>query len=78
MLAIFQQFGGGEIIVILAILLVLFGAKKLPELGKGMGKGIKEFREGVKGIGDDIDEGMKGDDAASPKGDSRGSSESSD
>ena len=44
MLAIFNL-GGGEIIVILAIVLILFGAKKLPELAKGPGQGIKEFKK---------------------------------
>jgi sec-independent protein translocase protein TatA len=36
--------GGGEIILILAIVLILFGAKKLPELARGLGQGIKEFK----------------------------------
>jgi len=44
MLAIFNL-GGGEIILILAIVLILFGAKKLPELAKGLGQGIKEFKK---------------------------------
>ena len=37
-------FGGWEIVLILAVVLLLFGAKKLPELAKGLGTGIKEFR----------------------------------
>ena len=41
-------------LIILAILaIVLFGAKKLPELGKGLGEGLRGFKEGVKGIGDE-------------------------
>jgi sec-independent protein translocase protein TatA len=44
MLAMFNL-GGGEIILILAIVLILFGAKKLPELAKGLGQGIKEFKK---------------------------------
>ena len=44
MLAIFNL-GGGEIILILAIVLILFGAKKLPELARGLGQGIKEFKK---------------------------------
>jgi sec-independent protein translocase protein TatA len=44
MLAIFNL-GGGEIILILAIVLILFGAKRLPELAKGLGQGIKEFKK---------------------------------
>ena len=37
--------GGGEIILILALILILFGARKLPELAKGLGQGIKEFKK---------------------------------
>ena len=44
MLAIFNL-GGGEILLILAIVLILFGAKKLPELAKGLGQGIREFEK---------------------------------
>ena len=43
-LAIFNL-GGGEIILILAIALILFGAKKLPELARRLGQGIKEFKK---------------------------------
>jgi len=42
-LAIFNL-GGGEIILILAIALILFGGKKLPELARGLGQGIREFK----------------------------------
>ena len=42
-----------ELIVILAIVAFLFGAKKLPEIGKGLGKGIKEFKGGLTGLTDD-------------------------
>jgi sec-independent protein translocase protein TatA len=44
MLAIFNL-GAGEIILILAIVLILFGARKLPELAKGLGQGIREFKK---------------------------------
>ena len=37
-----------EIILIILVLVLLFGARKLPELGKGLGKGIREFKHGVK------------------------------
>ena len=40
--------GMGELIVILLIVLVVFGANKLPELGKGIGKGIKNFKDATK------------------------------
>ena len=52
--------GTGEILIILLIILLLFGAKKLPELAKGLGKGIKEFKKAsneikkeVKNVADD-------------------------
>jgi sec-independent protein translocase protein TatA len=46
--------GTGEIIIIAIIVLLLFGGKKIPELMKGIGKGIKSFKDGVKGLEDDI------------------------
>lgn len=46
--------GTPEIIIIAIIVLLLFGGKKIPELMKGIGKGVKNFKEGVKGIEDDI------------------------
>jgi len=48
--------GGQEIIIIALILLVLFGGKKIPELMRGMGKGVKEFKDGVNGLDTDLDE----------------------
>ena len=46
--------GTGEIIIIAIIVLLLFGGKMIPELMKGIGKGVKNFKDGVKGIEDDI------------------------
>ena len=47
--------GGGEIILILALVLILFGAKKLPELAKGLGQGIKEFKKSARETVDQIE-----------------------
>src|ERR1039458_9286330 len=47
-------FGGWEIVLILAVVLILFGAKKLPELAKGLGTGIKEFKKATKEVTDEI------------------------
>ena len=47
--------GGGEIILILFIILLLFGAKKLPELAKGLGKGINEFKKASNDIKDEVE-----------------------
>lgn len=41
--------GGGEIAIILVIVLLLFGGKKIPELMKGLGKGVREFKDGKDG-----------------------------
>ena len=43
------KFGPTEIILILAIVLLFFGGKKIPELMKGLGKGVKEFKDASKG-----------------------------
>lgn len=50
---------GGEMIVLLLIIIVLFGGKKIPELAKGLGKGIREFNEAKDGIKSEIESGMK-------------------
>ena len=42
--------GTPEIIIIVAIVLLLFGGKKIPELMRGLGRGVKEFKEGKDGI----------------------------
>jgi sec-independent protein translocase protein TatA len=46
--------GGGEIILILAIVLILFGARKLPELAKGLGQGIREFKKATREVTDEV------------------------
>jgi sec-independent protein translocase protein TatA len=45
-----------EILVVLVIALIIFGPKRLPELGKSLGKGIREFRGSISGHDDDDDE----------------------
>lgn len=51
--------GGGEIILVLALVLILFGAKKLPELAKGLGQGIKEFKKATREVTDEINSAME-------------------
>jgi sec-independent protein translocase protein TatA len=53
MFAIFNL-GGGEIILVLAGVLLLFGGKKLPELAKGLGQGIREFKKATKAVTDEV------------------------
>src|SRR5512141_1497808 len=50
--------GGGEIILILALILILFGARKLPELAKGLGQGIKEFKKATREVTDEVSSAM--------------------
>ena len=50
--------GGPEIIIVLALGLVLFGAKKLPELGKGLGQGIREFKKGTSDLRNDLESSL--------------------
>jgi len=47
--------GATEIILIVLVILLFFGARKLPELAQGLGKGIREFRKATKEIQDDIE-----------------------
>ena len=56
---LFFSMGGYEIVVILFIVLLLFGGKKIPELMRGLGKGIKEFNNARATIEGEIKEGMK-------------------
>lgn len=50
--------GGWEIVLILAVVLILFGAKKLPELAKGLGSGIKEFKKATREVTEEISTAM--------------------
>lgn len=51
--------GEMEWVWILLVVVILFGGKKLPELAKGLGKGIREFKDAKDGIQQEIEEGMK-------------------
>ena len=53
-LLLFGTLGATEIIIIALIVLLLFGGRKIPELMKGIGKGVRSFRDGVKGIEADL------------------------
>lgn len=46
--------GTTEIILIALVVLLLFGGRKIPELMKGIGKGVKSFKDGVKGVEEDL------------------------
>lgn len=48
--------GGWEWVVIILVVLIFFGAKKIPELARGLGRGIREFKDATKEIKKDIEE----------------------
>ena len=56
----FRQIGAGELILILAVLLLFFGARKLPDLAKSLGRSARELRKGLSGEDDDeeLDEAL--------------------
>ena len=62
----FGSIGPLEIGIVLLIVLVLFGAKRLPELGSGLGRGMREFKEGITGEGKDDDPAAIGATPATP------------
>jgi sec-independent protein translocase protein TatA len=51
---LFQNFGLWEILIIALVILLIFGGKKIPELMKGLGKGVKSFKEGMKDVEKEI------------------------
>ena len=53
---LFGSLGFGEIALIVLVILLLFGGKKIPELMRGLGKGVKSFKEGMKDVEDDVKE----------------------
>jgi len=59
--------GWPEIIGILVVVLVLFGAKKIPELAKGLGSGIKEFKKATREVQDDLQRAIEEEPPPPPK-----------
>jgi sec-independent protein translocase protein TatA len=59
--------GASEIIIIVLVVLLFFGAKKIPELMQGLGKGIREFKKATRDIEDDITHEVKKMDDTPPK-----------
>lgn len=57
----FMNLGTGEIIIIVFVILLLFGGKKIPELMKGIGKGVRSFKKGMNEIEDEINKPIEED-----------------
>ena len=56
---LFFSFGGGEIFVVLLLILMLFGSKKIPELARGLGKGMREIKDATNDIKREISKGVE-------------------
>jgi sec-independent protein translocase protein TatA len=51
---LFLNLGGGEIFIILLVVLLFFGSKRIPELAKGLGKGMRHFKDAMSGIENEV------------------------
>ena len=51
---LFLNLGGGEIFVIMVVILLFFGSKRIPDLAKGLGKGMREFKDAMSGIENEV------------------------
>ncbi len=60
-LGFFQNMGPGSLVLILVLIILLFGAKRIPELARGLGKGIREFKDATKDVKNDIENSVKDD-----------------
>jgi sec-independent protein translocase protein TatA len=69
-LLLFGNLGTTELIIIVVIILLLFGGKKIPELMKGMGKGVRSFKEGMDEVKDEIEKPLQDIDKETNKKDS--------
>lgn len=58
-LVFIQNIGGGNLILIFLVILLLFGAKGIPELAKGLGRGLTEFKKATKEIQEDLESDSK-------------------
>ncbi len=58
-LLLFQDLGMTELLLIALVVLLLFGGKKIPELMRGLGKGIREFNDAKANVRQEIEDGMK-------------------
>jgi len=55
-LSFIRSLGGGELVLILLVFVLLFGAHKIPELARGLGKGIRAFKKATKDIQEELDQ----------------------
>ena len=63
----FENIGGPELLLILVVIFVFFGAKKIPDIAKGLGQGIREFRKAARDIQEEVNKEVKPPDDRSEK-----------
>lgn len=56
---LFDNIGGSELLVIVLVMFLFFGPKKLPEAGKNIGRAVREFKNAMRGLKDDLDRSTK-------------------
>jgi sec-independent protein translocase protein TatA len=56
---LFDNIGGSELLVIVLVMFLFFGPKKLPEAGKNIGRAVREFKNAMRGLKDDLDKSTK-------------------
>ncbi len=66
-IVLFAGLGGWEVFLILTVFILLFGAKKIPELARGLGKGIREFKDATNNVREEIEEGIHSTPTPAPK-----------
>ena len=62
-----ELFTPGHLILLAIVVIVLFGGKKLPELGKGLGEGLRGFKDGMKGVTDEVNKPADASHTVTPK-----------
>jgi sec-independent protein translocase protein TatA len=62
-----ELFTPGHLILLAIVVIVLFGGKKLPELGKGLGEGLRGFKDGMKGVTEEANKPSESSHAVTPK-----------
>ncbi len=55
----FENIGGGELLIVLFVIFIFFGPKRLPQMGKNLGKAVGEFKKALRGIQDDLRDSTK-------------------
>lgn len=68
-LLLLGSLGTGEIVLIVLVLLLMFGGKKIPELARGLGKGIREFKDASSDVKREMEDSINNPDKAAPKKD---------